>query len=128
LQATVARHNASAVTGVDEEFGKGSTVYNRHYGDPSHRPNPCLAPIENGPFYAVAVAPAPIGTTIGLRIDVHARVLDRQGMPIRGLYACGNDMASITRGAYPGPGSTLGPGIVFAYLAMRHLASPPGAP
>jgi hypothetical protein len=128
LRATVARHNGSAVTGVDEEFGKGSTVYNRHYGDPSHRPNPCLAPIENGPFYAVAVAPAPIGTTVGLKIDVNARVLDQQNMPIRGLYACGNDMASITRGAYPGPGSTLGPGIVFAYLAMRHLSSPSGAP
>jgi 3-oxosteroid 1-dehydrogenase len=128
LEATVARHNESARAGVDPDFGKGRTVYNRHYGDPSHGPNPCLAPIEHGPFYAVAVAPAPIGTTVGLKIDVHANVLDGTGMPIRGLYACGNDMASITRGAYPGPGSTLGPAVVFAYLAMKHLASQQGSP
>ena len=121
LEATVARHNASAITGIDEEFGKGRTVYNRHYGDPSHRPNPCLAPIEHAPFYAVAVAPAPIGTTVGLKVDDNANVLDARGMAIAGLYACGNDMASVTRGAYPGPGSTIGPGIVFGYLAMKHL-------
>jgi 3-oxosteroid 1-dehydrogenase len=123
LTATVARHNASAIAGVDDEFGKGRTVYNRHYGDPSHRPNPCLAPIEHGPFYAVALAPAPIGTAVGLRIDVNANVLDAHGVAIGGLYACGNDMASVTRGAYPGPGSTIGPGIVFAYLAMKHLST-----
>ncbi len=123
LADTVARHNAAAITGVDAEFGKGRTVYNRHYGDPANRPNPCLRPIEQAPFYAVAVAPAPIGTTVGLKIDVNANVLDTEGTPITGLYACGNDMASITRGAYPGPGSTIGPGIVFAYLGMWHLAA-----
>ena len=74
------------------------------------------------PYYAVAVRPVPIGTTVGLRIDRDARVLDAAGIPIEGLYASGNDMASITRGAYPGPGSTIGPGIVFGYLAARHLA------
>lgn len=125
LAATIERHNASAITGIDEEFGKGRTVYNRHYGDPSHHPNPCLRPIERAPYFAVAIAPAPIGTTVGLKTDVNANVLDAQGVPIPGLYACGNDMASITRGAYPGPGSTIGPGIVFAYLAMKHLSLQP---
>jgi hypothetical protein len=123
LAATIARHNAAAVAGIDADFGKGRTFYHRHYGDPAHRPNACLRPIGPGPYFAVAVAPAPIGTTVGLKIDVNANVLDANGAPIAGLYACGNDMASITRGAYPGPGSTIGPGIVFAYRAMKHVAS-----
>jgi len=122
LVATVKASNAAALRGVDEAFGKGSSIYHRHYGDASHGPNPCLGPIDVAPFYAVAVRPVPIGTTVGLRIDPDARVLDAAGSPIAGLYACGNDMASITRGAYPGPGSTIGPGIVFGYLAARHLA------
>ena len=122
LEATVARHNADAAAGVDREFGKGSTFYNRHYGDPAHVPNPCLRPIGPGPFFAVAVYPAPIGSTVGLRIDENANVLDEQRRPIGGLYACGNDMASITGGVYPGPGSTIGPGMVFAYRAVMHLA------
>ena len=123
LRASVEQHNAAAATGIDTAFGKGSNVYNRHYGDPAHEPNPCLRAIEAGPFYAVAVTPAPIGTTVGLKVDIHANVLDEQGLAIKGLYACGNDMASIIRGAYPGPGSTIGPAIVFAYRAMRHLAA-----
>jgi len=78
--------------------------------------------IETFPFFAVAVYPAPIGSTVGLRIDENANVLDEQRRPIGGLYACGNDMASITGGVYPGPGSTIGPGMVFAYRAVMHLA------
>jgi 3-oxosteroid 1-dehydrogenase len=125
LEGTVARYNADAAEGTDREFGKGSTFYNRHYGDPSHKPNPCLRPIGEGPYFAVAVYPAPIGTAVGLRIDDNANVLDMEGKPIIGLYACGNDMASITGGVYPGPGSTIGPGIVFAYRAVMHLLARP---
>ena len=123
LERAVAQHNADAVTGTDRAFGKGSTFYNRHYGDPTHRPNACLRPIDRPPYFAVAVYPAPIGTATGLRIDVNANVLDGEGAPIAGLYACGNDMASITGGIYPGPGSTIGPGIVMAYRAVLRLAS-----
>ena len=123
LERAVAQHNADAVTGTDHAFGKGSTFYNRHYGDPAHVPNPCLRRIGPGPFFAVAVYPAPIGSTVGFRIDENANVLDEQRRPIGGLYACGNDMASITGGIYPGPGSTIGPGIVMAYRAVLHLAS-----
>lgn len=122
LAASIDQHNQAAAAGEDPTFGKGSTVYNRHYGDPSNRPNPCLRSIDQAPYFAVAVTPAPIGTTVGLRIDVNANVLDAQHVPLAGLYACGNDMASITRGAYPGPGSTIGPAMVFAYRAVMHLA------
>lgn len=128
LEETVREHNIFAADGVDRAFGKGSTGMSRHNGDPRHAPNPCLAPIEKAPFFAVAVYPGIIGTSTGLRTDADARVLDGQGRVIDGLYACGNDMASVMRGSYPGPGITLGPGVAFAFRAARHAAGKPEAP
>ena len=121
LIQAVASHNAAAATGVDADFGKGATAYNRHYGDPSVRPNPCLRAIEVAPYYAVAVRPAPIGTYVGIATDANANALTPEGRRLHGLYACGNDMAAIARGAYPGPGSTIGPAIVFAYRAVMDM-------
>jgi 3-oxosteroid 1-dehydrogenase len=122
LAATVAEHNRYAVTGVDEAFGKGGTEYNQFNGDPANMPNPCLRPIREAPFFAVAVYPSIMGTCVGLATDADARVLDDNGAAIDGLYACGNDMASLFRGVYVGPGITLGPALVFAYRAVMHLA------
>jgi 3-oxosteroid 1-dehydrogenase len=122
LAATVAEHNRYAVTGVDEAFGKGGTEYNQFNGDPANMPNPCLRPIREAPFFAVAVYPSTMGTCVGLSTDGDARVLDDNGAAIDGLYACGNDMASLFRGVYVGPGITLGPALVFAYRAVMHLA------
>ncbi|MDB5559084.1 MAG: FAD-dependent oxidoreductase [Enterovirga sp.] len=122
LRQTVDDYNEPARRGEDPAFGKGSTAYNRFLGDPGHTPNPCLAPIDRGPFYAVKVLPADIGTYAGLRTDAHARVLDEDGQPIAGLYAAGNDAKSIMGGNYPGGGITLGPGMTFGYIAARHLA------
>jgi succinate dehydrogenase/fumarate reductase flavoprotein subunit len=122
LRETVQRHNRFAETGEDEEFGKGSTEFDRHNGDPQHAPNPCLGRIATPPYYAMAVYPSTLGTSVGLRADPDGRVLSKSGEPIAGLYVCGNDMASIMRGHYPGPGITLGPALVFAYraaMAMR---------
>jgi succinate dehydrogenase/fumarate reductase flavoprotein subunit len=120
LEQTVERHNAFAETGVDEEFGKGSSELNRHNGDPGNLPNPCLRRIGQPPFFAVAVHPADLGTSVGLAADRDGCVLNRAGNPIDGLYACGNDMASIMRGHYPGPGITLGPAIAFAFRLVAH--------
>ena len=117
---TVRRFNAGAAEGSDPDFGRGSDIYQRHLGDTNHQPNPCVAPIERAPFYAVAVRPADLGMAAGLVTDEHARVLRDDGVPIEGLYACGNDMHSIMSSAYPGPGITLGPALVFGYLAARH--------
>jgi succinate dehydrogenase/fumarate reductase flavoprotein subunit len=122
LEATVELHNRDARSGVDTAFGRGSNVYQRHFGDAGVKPNPCLAPIETPPFYSVAVYPADLGTASGLVVNSHAQVLDRNHAPIPGLYACGNDMMSIMQGSYPGPGITLGPAITFGYLAARHAA------
>lgn len=125
LQASVARFNDDAREGVDREFGKGSNAYHRYVGDPARQPNACLAPILAPPFYAVALYPGDLGTSAGLIANEHAQVLDAAGLPIAGLYACGNDMSSIMKGAYPGPGITLGPALVFGYLAARHAARGP---
>ncbi|MEC7489405.1 MAG: FAD-binding protein [Pseudomonadota bacterium] len=125
LRDTVVRHNGFARAGVDEDFGKGDLELNRFNGDPEHSPNPCLAPIENGPFAAMAVWPAEIGCSVGLATNPDCQVLDAQNTPIPGLYACGNDMGSVMAGAYPGPGTTLGPAIVFGWRAAMHAAGHP---
>src|SRR5690606_22682979 len=122
LERTVEAYNGPARRGEDPEFHKGSTAYNLSLGDPEHRPNPCLAPVETGPFYAVKLVIGDLGTFAGLRCDEHARVLDGNGRPIPGLYAAGNDAASIMGGNYPGGGITLGPAITFGYIAARHMA------
>jgi succinate dehydrogenase/fumarate reductase flavoprotein subunit len=122
LSTTIERYNAHARAGLDPEFGRGTTIYQRHLGDPGHSPNPCVAPIEQAPFYALRIYPADLGTAIGLRTDCHARVLRKDDSVIAGLYACGNDMGSIMNGNYPGPGITLGPALTFGYIAGRHLA------
>ena len=120
LHSTVARYNGFAETGTDIDFGKGETELNRFNGDASHKPNPCIGPLVEPPFYALAVWPADIAVSTGLATDADARVLGHDGKPIPGLYACGNDMASVMAGSYPGPGTTLGPAIVFAYRAAMH--------
>lgn len=119
---TVKQFNATAPQGHDAAFGKGSNAYNRYQGDALHGPNPCVAPIENGPFYAIKMVIGDLGTYAGIVTDENARSLDAEGRVIPGLYAIGNDMASIMGGNYPGAGITLGPALTFGYIAGQHLA------
>jgi predicted oxidoreductase len=74
------------------------------------------------PFYAIEMVIGDLGTFAGFRTDAKAQTLDAQGQPIAGLYAVGNDMASIMGGNYPGAGITLGPALTFGYVAGRHIA------
>jgi succinate dehydrogenase/fumarate reductase flavoprotein subunit len=122
LQTSIKRLNASARTGIDEDFGKGGNIYDRNNGDPNVKPNPCLGPIAKPPFYAVAVLPTPLGTSLGLRADIHARVCAASGEPIPGLYVCGNDTQSAFGGEYPGAGAQLGQAMTFGWIAARHAA------
>lgn len=124
LAATVVEMNGFAKTGIDTAFGRGSTVYQRANGDASHGPNPTLGPIAAAPFYAVRLTPGDIGASVGLVTDTRARVLGADDAPIPGLYAIGNEAASIMGGTYPGPGITLGPALTFAYIAARDAAAP----
>ncbi|MCO5091272.1 FAD-dependent oxidoreductase [Bosea sp. (in: a-proteobacteria)] len=122
LERTVASYNEHARKGEDPEFGKGSTAYNRCLGDQEVKPNPCLAPVENGPFYAVRLHIGDLGTFAGLKTNRNGEALTTEGKPIGGLYAVGNDAASIMGGNYPGPGITLGPGLTFGYIIARHMS------
>ncbi|MCW3001048.1 MAG: 3-ketosteroid dehydrogenase [Conexibacter sp.] len=129
LRATVDRFNGFARAGRDDDFHRGENAYDTYYGDPGVKPNACLAPIEKGPFYAVALYPGDLGTKGGLVTDEHGRVLREDGTAIEGLYSSGNTSASVMGRRYPGPGVTLAPALTFSWLAMRHAAGAPvGAP
>jgi 3-oxosteroid 1-dehydrogenase len=122
LLDTVTRFNGLATTGRDEDFHRGESAYDRYYGDPRVRPNPCLAPVGKAPFYAVRIVPGDLGTKGGLRTDARARVLREDGSEIPGLYAAGNTSASVMGRTYAGPGATLGPAMTFGYLAALDIA------
>jgi succinate dehydrogenase/fumarate reductase flavoprotein subunit len=123
LARTLARYNANAARGEDPDFGRGTSTFNRFNGDADHAPNPCLRALDTSDLCAVSLHVADLATSVGLATDEDARVLDDAGRPIEGLFACGNDMASMMRGSYPGPGTTLGPGMVFALRAATRLVA-----
>jgi len=123
LVQTINNYNVHAKEGKDPEFGRGSTPFNRKQGDPLHKgPNPCVAPIQDGPFYAVKVQAGSFGTFAGLRTNGYAQVLNEKNETIPGLYAVGTDMSSIMGGYYPSGGVNLGPAMTFGYIAGRHAA------
>jgi len=127
LQTTVQRYNTLTQDGKDRDFGKGETPYNRIQGDALNATrrglrNPCMGPIERGPFYAVKVVMGSLGTFAGLRVNDHAQVIDAQGQAIPGLYAGGNDLSSMMGGNYPAGGITLGPAMTFGFIAAHHAA------
>jgi len=121
LQATLSEFNAMADQGIDTQFNRGTTDYQRANGDANWPgPNPCLGALREAPYYAIRLYPGDIGAATGLRTDTHARVLNAEGEALPGLYACGNEMHSIMGGVYPAPGITIGPGLVYGYLAAQH--------
>jgi 3-oxosteroid 1-dehydrogenase len=122
LKATVAKNNQYAASGKDPEFHRGESYYDRYYGDAKTSPNPCIAPIKDGPFYALPIHPGDIGTKGGVLTDVNAQAVNSKGEVIPGLYVVGNSAASVMGSKYPGAGATLGPAMTFGYLAAKHLA------
>mgnify|MGYP001407058344 FL=1 len=122
LTATVTRFNELARSGVDTDFGRGDSAYDRYYGDPTVTPNPNLRALEAGPYYAVEVVLSDLGTCGGLRADTRARVLREDGSVVAGLYAIGNTAANAFGHSYPGAGATIGQGLVFGYLAALDAA------
>lgn len=122
LEDTVREYNLGAVNGKDLQFGRGTTAFNRYLADPEQQPNPCVAPILKGPFYAVKVVMGDLGTFDGIQTSVVGEVKKHDGSLIQGLYAVGNDRASIMGGNYPAAGITHGPNMTFGYVTGNHLA------
>ncbi|QBR73742.1 FAD-dependent oxidoreductase [Microbacterium sediminis] len=122
LRETVDRFNGFARSGKDQDFHRGDSAYDRYYGDPTVRPNPCLGPLEKGPFTAYEMVVGDLGTKGGVVTDTHARALREDGTVIEGLYAAGNVSAAVMGRTYPGPGSTIGPASVFGLIAARTMA------
>jgi succinate dehydrogenase/fumarate reductase flavoprotein subunit len=126
LEDTVREFNVGAVKGEDPAFGRGRTAFNRYLADPDTKPNPCVAPVAKGPFYAVKVLMGDLGTFDGIKTSVVGEVLKRDGSAIPGLYAVGNDRASMMGGNYPGAGVTHGPNMTFGYVTANHIADTVG--
>jgi succinate dehydrogenase/fumarate reductase flavoprotein subunit len=122
LEQTVSEYNSYAETGVDTQYHRGENAYDRFYGDPQIEPNPNLRPCMTGPFYALPIYPGNVSTLYGLITNNDAQVLDQNDCVVEGLYAVGCDQNSVFKGAYPGGGSSIGPGMTFAYRAGRKLA------
>ncbi|AWB34136.1 FAD-binding protein [Orrella marina] len=126
LEETISNYNTHAQRGEDPEFGKGKDLYCHYLGDPGNSYNPNVAPLDKGPYYAVWMYAGDIGNFAGIRTDEHARVLRTDSSVIPGLFAVGNDMASVFRGSYPGGGSLIGPAMTFGFTAARCLAKQEG--
>src|SRR3954470_16563543 len=122
LEETVQRFNEFAAKGLDPDFGRGQSAYNICLGDPGHKPNAALGPIDRAPFYAARVFPADVGTCGGVITNEHAQVLDEQDRVIDGLYATGNTTATVMGRTYPGAGASIASTMVFGYVAARHAA------
>ncbi|MBB0995582.1 3-oxosteroid 1-dehydrogenase [Dietzia maris] len=126
LERTAEKFNGFAAKGVDEDFSRGESGYDHYYGDPTNKPNPSLGPVRKAPFYAAKMVPGDLGTKGGANTDVHGRVLREDGSVIEGLYAAGNASSPVMGHTYAGPGATIGPAMVFGYLAVENmLASAP---
>lgn len=122
LAATVRAFNEHARLGLDPDFGRGTTAFNRYLGDPSNSPNPCVAPIEVAPFYGVRLTIGDLSTYDGILADSCGRALREDGSVIEGLYVVGADRASMMGGAYPGPGINHGPHMATACAAVSSIA------
>jgi 3-oxosteroid 1-dehydrogenase len=116
---TVKRYNEFVASGVDEDFGRGDEAYDRAF---SGGRSP-MTPIDRDPFHAAAFGLSDLGTKGGLVTDSHARVLDADRNPIRGLYAAGNTMAAVSGTVYPGGGNPIGASMLFSYLAALDMVT-----
>jgi succinate dehydrogenase/fumarate reductase flavoprotein subunit len=122
LEETVREYNQGAVQGNDLQYGRGTTAFNRYLADPEQNPNPCVAPILKGPFFALKVVMGDLGTFDGIQTSLVGEVRKKDGSLIPGLYAVGNDRTSIMGGKYPAAGITHGPNMTFGYVTGLHLA------
>lgn len=121
LKEEIARFNGFCETGIDEDFGRGSTTYDiNNIPEAEGLANKCLGPISS-PYYVAKITTSSLGTRGGLRVNTDHQVLHVNGEPIEGLYASGTAASSPLGGTYPGAGSAIGPGSYGSYKAVNHI-------
>src|SRR5439155_9390188 len=123
---TIVDFNEHARRGEDPVFSRGGNVYDHSQGDPGHTPNPNVGPLGRGPYYAVVLHPGDAGTVFGMDTNADGQVRSCDGGLVPGLFAVGLDQNSVMRGAYPGGGSGIGPGMTFGYRAAKHIVAQSG--
>ena len=121
LEETVERWNSFCARGMDRDFGRGDSAFDRYQGD-HQAPHPNLGTIDKPPFFAFPIVTGALGTKGGPRTNENAQVVNVRGEAIEGLYAVGNVAASLSGPSYFGAGSTLGPGMTWGYIAGIHAA------
>lgn len=135
LKQTAARFNHYAETGVDEEFGRGSTAYDLQWHaralgaalvSSNDKLNKTMYPLaKDGPYYAVPLVHGHADTSGGPTINEKAQIMSSSGVPIAGLYGAGNCVASPSGRAYWGGGTTLALAITFGYIAGTQATGEP---
>jgi succinate dehydrogenase/fumarate reductase flavoprotein subunit len=130
LRASLDRYNGFARTGVDRDFGRGEAAISHYWsGRAREGANNTMHPfLATGPYHCILLVAGALDTKGGPKINTRAQVLDTHGEPISGLYGAGNCVGSATGQAYWGPGGTIGPALVFGYIAGRHAAKEPEKP
>lgn len=122
FERTATSFTDAAARGVDEQFHRGESAYDRYYGDPTISPNPTLRPLDDRHLFAVRVVLSDLGTCGGISTDDRARALRADGTTVPGLYAIGNAAGNAFGDRYPGAGATIGQGLVFGHIAARECA------
>jgi len=116
LRATVERFNGWSKEGVDSDFHRGETAWERYYtGDRA------LGTIEQAPFFAAPFLYSSLGTKGGPRTNRHCQVLRPDKSVIGGLYCAGIAMASPIGTKAVGAGTTIGPCLTFGYIAGKAI-------
>lgn len=122
LMGSVVAFNQLAKRGKDTDFGRGDSAWDRYFGDPLLRRNPCLGAVSKAPFWAVRLYPGDSGTKGGLVIDDRSRVLRPDGTAVPGLWACSGSAASVFGPAQPAQGAGLAAALVEAYRGVLDLS------
>jgi succinate dehydrogenase/fumarate reductase flavoprotein subunit len=117
FERTATSFTDAAARGVDEQFQRGQSAYDRYYGDPTVCPNPTLRPLDDKHLFAVQVVLSDLGTCGGISTDDRARARRVDGSVVEGLYAIGNAAGNAFGDRYPGAGATIGQGLVFGHIA-----------
>ncbi|SDR64133.1 Succinate dehydrogenase/fumarate reductase, flavoprotein subunit [Rhizobiales bacterium GAS113] len=121
LKAEVSTYNEQIGGGGADAFGRGSTAYQRVFGDNDAIGNPTVGMLVRPPYYALEIHPATSGHRGGVVIDGRARILDIRGNIIKGLFACGSCAAGTLTGETYFTGTAVGHAIVFGTLAAEEI-------